>query len=465
MYNVNVTNIWRPIMPKDTYMNLVLDFLITHIGKNISRDELIKSIGISKPRLSEVLNSIRDEGYTIITPPRSGIVRLEAKEGEAVLPPIKDSVLRQWLILYILSICGAMTFRELIIKMMNIREHDSANPNLLKIGEVKAYDDSHLIEAIRKNKASEYLPECDINVASDFISITTLRKDLSTLRKQGLVDQTNGENIKYCLSINAPHFIPASDNSLYTFCQSFEENSTVISESQPVKQAFCKIKTLIGYDGAETPQSRFGRQNQISTDLLEHLDKFLLQPYKTNKLIMTYRYKDTMRNDVFSTALIFYSVETDAFYIIGKNYTKGTPDVIRLDTIESIDVSEELNDIFHTKEYFDIYNEMFATGFETNVHHVKVLFQDFGNTVERFKTLASNRSNSLINQIKDKPVGCIYDYIYEDDIRGLDDFARFLRSFGYSVLALEPLELKNKMIKSNNRRLEKYAALEINPNE
>lgn len=456
-------------MPSKNYKNLVIDFLTAHSSENVSRDELIKATGISKPRLSEILNSIRDDGYTIITPPRSGIVRLESNDNENILSTIKDSDIRQWLILYILSCYGAMTFRELIIKMMNAREHDSADSELLKNGEVSAYDDNNLIKSIRKNKASEYLSEDEIDVAADFISVTTLRKDLSALRKQGLVDMSNGERIKYSISSNAPYFIPASDDSLYDFCRTFEENSTTISESKPAQQAFVKIKTLIDYDGAETPQRRFGRQNQINTELLRKLDNFLIFPYKTNKLRITYHYRDTLREVLFSVALIFYSVETDAFYTIGENYTTCSPDTIRLDAIESIEVSDERNDIFNSKlnlaKYTEMYGEMFAAGFEAKRHHVKVMYQNFSNTDERFNALKANRPKAKIKPIKDKPDGCIYDFIYEDDLRGLDDFARFLRSFGYSVLALEPPELKEKMTSSFNRRLKKYAALEDNSNE
>ena len=47
-------------------------------------------------------------------------------------------------------------------------------------------------------------------------------------------------------------------------------------------------------------------------------------------------------------------------------------------------------------------------------------------------------------------------YIYEDDIRGLNDFARFLRKFGSSVYVREPEELRKTMVFSLNRTLEKY---------
>ena len=94
------------------------------------------------------------------------------------------------------------------------------------------------------------------------------------------------------------------------------------------------------------------------------------------------------------------------------------------------------------------------------MYHVKVLLQDFGNVVLRFKNLSSIRNKSSIRLIESPPDGCIYKYVYEDDIRGLDDFARFLRTFGLSVLVMEPPELKEKMKRTYNRVIEKYTEMD-----
>ena len=118
------------------------------------------------------------------------------------------------------------------------------------------------------------------------------------------------------------------------------------------------------------------------------------------------------------------------------------------------------NTIFHSEEYYRIYNEMFGPGYYPEMYHVKVLLQDFGNVVLRFKNLSSIRNKSSIRLIESPPDGCIYKYVYEDDIRGLDDFARFLRTFGLSVLVMEPPELKEKMKRTYNRVIEKYTEMD-----
>ena len=46
--------------------------------------------------------------------------------------------------------------------------------------------------------------------------------------------------------------------------------------------------------------------------------------------------------------------------------------------------------------------------------------------------------------------------IYEDTIRGLQDFAGYLRRFGRSVIVDEPADLKEKMIFSAQRTISRY---------
>ena len=49
----------------------------------------------------------------------------------------------------------------------------------------------------------------------------------------------------------------------------------------------------------------------------------------------------------------------------------------------------------------------------------------------------------------------------EDTIRGLNDFANYLRKFGYGCKVIEPKELKEKMIFSVKRALDRYNEIEL----
>lgn len=232
-------------MAKQDYKQIVLDYLLQHSDEDIERTTLIKDTGISKSRLSEVIHDIRNDGHLILTPPRSGMIRLESASNAVVIPSIKDSDLRKWLILFLLSYYGRLTFRELILRSLQIKEYGYINSEyLLNENSRKAYDDNHLIKSLRLNASNEFISEDEIDVASDIISVTTLRKDLTALRNQGIVRQHKGRQITYELTETAPYIIPISGDSLFRFCQEYEDNISSMSELVPIKQAYVPVKKI-----------------------------------------------------------------------------------------------------------------------------------------------------------------------------------------------------------------------------
>ena len=445
-------------MVKKDYKLTVLEYLLKHKNEDIERDVLISDTGISKSRLSEILKSIRDDGYTISSPPRSGLIRLEKKNEQLVLPSIKDVDIREWLIIFLLSQYGSLSFRDLIIKLLRVKEYDAEYS--LKIDDKKVYTDNHLIKSFKSFYLNQDMDDYSIDVATDFLSVTTLRKDLSSLRKRGLVRLKEGQKTTYELTSKAPFILYVSEDHLSEFCQKYEDHITSISGITPLKEVYDKIRTLISWDDMNTVQRRFGRQAQISQDQIDKFNKFVSHPYKTNRLTIHSFYDGKEKHETISVGLIFFCVETGSFYALCHNHSKGEIITIRLDYIDDISDNKEKNKIFHNDEYYKKYKEMFAAGYDQQVHHVKVLFKDFGNIKERFVNLTKIRSEASLRPIEEPPKDCIYEYIYEDNVRGLRDFARFLRSFGYSVLVMEPIELRDMMVNTYKRFLDKYNALE-----
>lgn len=443
-------------MPKKDYKIAVLAYLKANANKEISREDLITNTGISKSRLSEILNSIRDDGYTIKTPPRSGVIILELNNADSVLPVLKDSDWRQWTILFLLSRFGALTFREIILKSLQLKDYEFLDADyLLDTDEGSAYDDNHLIKSLREN-GNSYSEAEDVSVADDFLSVTGMRKDLNKLRDLELVEQVQGTQVKYALTTAAPYIIPISEDSLFEFCQKHESNQSTTSELVPVEIAYQKIKHIIDYEQYDFNQRRFGKINQISETQIAKFNDFISHPYSTNLLQLNSSYNGIERHNIFATGLLFYCVETSAFYALGYSYSHSRTEAVRIGWISSITNLIDKNDLFHSDEYYKIYDEMFSAGYDESPYQVKVLFQDFGNIYTRFSNLCNVRKNAAITVIENPPENCIYKYLYTDTIRGLSDFARFLRGFGYSVLAMEPPELKQMMINTYTRSLSFY---------
>lgn len=447
-------------MSKKDYKHLVLEYLKKNINKDVPRDELVDATGISKSRLSEILNSIKADGYTILTPPRSGLIRLIPTDKQVILPDIKDRDLRQWTILFLLSVFGPLTFRDIILKSLQMKDYGHFDLELLlKDKERKAYSDAQLIKALRKNSSTDTFEEEELRVAKDIISVTTLRKDLNALRQADLIRIREAKQVTYELTDKAPLIIPISEDSLYDFCQKYEDAASSMSELEPVKQAYSKIQNLICLDGSDYSQRKFGKINQISKNQIDSFNRFIAHPYKTNQLKITSELKNETTTCLYSVALLYYVVETGAFYALGRNQTEKSIHPIRIDYLKAIEDTSKKNTVFHHPDYYQIYNEMFAAGFDSKVSHVKVLIQDFSNVLSRFQNLHGVRKSSKLYYLDNPPEDCIYSYVYEDDIRGIYDFARFLRSFGSSVLALEPIELRDAMIYTYTHSRDAYMVL------
>lgn len=446
-------------MAKQNYKQQVLDYLLQHKKEDIKRETLIADMKISKSRLSEILHSIKDDGYTIIAPPRSGLLRLETNEEHAqlVLPPIRDCDLRQWLILFLLSKYGALTFRDFILKILSVKEYDAQYD--LRLNGKKVYDDHQLIKSIREAVTSDW-NDGPSSIAEEYLSITTLRKDLHTLRENGFVTLNQGETVMYDITESAPYILPVSENSLAEFCRQFEEYLTTTSELTPIEQIYKKIQNLISWDASTYDRHKFGKANQVSSEQISKFDEFIRHPYRTKRIQIHSSYNGMEHDDLISVGLLFYCVETSAFYALCQNHTKNRMESKRLDFMDTIMDTDEPNTIFHTKDVYRMYDEMFAAGFDARRYHVKILLQDYGNIKNRFQNLHSRRGNSILRAVENPPEDCPYAYVYEDDLRGLDDFARFLRSFGSSVLAVEPPELKEKMLHTYARSLAKYERLD-----
>ncbi len=440
---------------KTDHKTAVLDYLQRHRGENISRDVLIRAAKISRSRLTEILQSIRSDGYTLVTPPRSGIVRLESDGSQLLLTDVKDADIRCWLIIFLLSLCEKLSFTDLLMKLISMRDITLDQKRILsgKGPHDRSYDDHSLIKNIRSNASS---PDAPVNVAEDIVSVTALRKDLKLLRDRGLVVMSAGAHTEYRLSAGAPQLFSVSGDSLFEFCQKYSETVSSTSELIPLKQAYSRIRTIIDFTESGVNISRFGKINGITPEKIERFDSFARLPYKTKQLKIRTRARNAPDNETFAVGLIYYSVESANFYLLGRNRLSGRITTIRIDQIEGAEVTEEANNEFHAEEYYTVYDEMFASRYEWQAHKVKVLFSDFSNVPKRFADLHSVRHRSSIRLITDKPKDCPFTYVYEDTVRGLTDLARYLRSFGTAVLALEPPQLVEKMRFTFNRVIERY---------
>ena len=79
----------------------LIKYMQSHQGTDISRNTIIEQTKISKSRLSELIKELRKDGYSISTPNRSGIVRLDS--SNTIQKDISAKHVRQWILLFVLS--------------------------------------------------------------------------------------------------------------------------------------------------------------------------------------------------------------------------------------------------------------------------------------------------------------------------------------------------------------------------
>lgn len=195
--------------------------------------------------------------------------------------------------------------------------------------------------------------------------------------------------------------------------------------------------------------------------MLEEINQWMKKlsdsSYAEKLIRITYKTKaGQMLTILFQTGLVIYSVEKAKLYLLGKEYTEEPAltekynsiiDMSRISTIENTDFP---NDSYRSTTYQHIFSEMFSISLEEPLM-VKVRFDLEANVKRKIHYLKQHRSGASITYFPEEN-----QLEYQDTIRGLGDFANYLRQFGRSVHVIEPASLKDKMNFSIDRTLSRY---------
>jgi len=144
--------------------------------------------------------------------------------------------------------------------------------------------------------------------------------------------------------------------------------------------------------------------------------------------------------------ILVYSKDKQKTYLIGEAGAKRI--VIDVESIISIEETDLKNTIYRSDLYLEIAESMFEISSDDPVH-VKVRFADIPSIRTKLQRLCKNRKNALVYKSGDN-------LIYEDNMSGLNDFAHYLRRFGYGAEVLEPLYFREKMAESTRKLLKVY---------
>ncbi len=201
----------------------------------------------------------------------------------------------------------------------------------------------------------------------------------------------------------------------------------------------------------------YGKSHEMLEQISRWMKKLSDSNYTEKLIRVTYNTRSGQTLTVlFQTGMAVYSVEKARLYLLGKEYTSDPVpaekyhSVIDMSTIIRIEDTEFANTGYQSEEYRRTFCEMFSISLEEPVP-VTVRFDLEANVNRKIKYLSRQRSTASIRYFPEEN-----QLEYRDTIRGLSDFANYLRQFGRSVHVIAPAELKEKMSFSVNRTLARY---------
>ena len=162
--------------------------------------------------------------------------------------------------------------------------------------------------------------------------------------------------------------------------------------------------------------------------------------------------KADTENHKFAVGLVVYVSDKDRLYLIGKDEGSEESIILNTERIHKVTETNIKNEIYGSPEFIDIYNEMFSISVD-EPFELKVEFQNTFNIYEKIKRMSVVRPNAVISLKSNDEKTIVY---YEEKVRGVEDVARWLRSFGSSVKVIKPSILKDRMKTSINRALANY---------
>ena len=205
--------------------------------------------------------------------------------------------------------------------------------------------------------------------------------------------------------------------------------------------------------------NRINRNERVE----KQLNKLRDIPFERYAIRVAYRDMSLL----YKVGILVYIADKDELYMMGKYVDEnrtgdGAEDgietitevekTLKVERISDIQLTDIENDLYLSDYYMDLYEEMFSVSFEP-VEHVVIEFDIFSNVPKKMERLASTRRNAIIKYDHENKIG-----IYEDDVRGLADFSKYLRRYGRSVRVLAPDSLKEIMKQSVDRLEERYKA-------
>lgn len=281
-------------------------------------------------------------------------------------------------------------------------------------------------------------------------TFNTIRNDLKELLEEKLIKERNE---LYYVSSQAPLQLVLSEEDaehVFMLLENCAKGSVYEKVLNGIKK---KMTDSLFYEtkGADENYYVYKRKYEEANRIEGILNELNKYPFETKQLEIKYKGNSDSEVTIYmSVGNIVYSLEKDRVYLLG--HSKGKPMVIAYNQIKSIRATSESNQVFRNDFYKRLVNTMFGISVEEPVH-VKVEFDNRIYIREKINRILKNRPEATVSV-----EGNVF--IYEDNISGMHDFARYLRGYGSGCRVLQPKKLQNILKNGAQRTLEFYAQME-----
>ncbi len=291
------------------------------------------------------------------------------------------------------------------------------------------------------------------------IKYTEFNKQVDALIQAGEIQQftdgtlhPTGRSFPLFRSLNKDELI-----HLFKQIRTLPQTSPYHSQAQSIAGKLTPVMRTYHIEVA--PQSNYliyGRKHRVLDQINSQLESLSKTDYIEHQIRIQYKTrKNVLRTVLFQTGLILYSVEKTKLYLLGQSVDENRADqtfqdtIIDLGTIQEAADTDAPNNQYRSPYYCQVFDEMFGISLEDPVE-VLVHFDDVANIRRKLTHLTKQRTVATCTPIENQQLE------YRDTIRGLGDFASYLRQFGKNAHVISPDALKQKMNDSVIKTLQRY---------
>ncbi|GEM_PF-4514727 len=415
-------------------------------GEDCSKEGLMKRFGkngkpLSLRSLNSDIEALKKQGFSINSKKGVFMITEEAAAvNEAPAPAAED----------VFEHSGRKTLRDLYLLHLVQHRGDKAGIDQL-VADYTRHKDQDSIRISATNLGAE-LHE-STKAALSYTEKPEVLDSLDRLAQNGMLIR---EDETFTLTSAAPRRLSLTEDETLRLLQRIHFFGGAYSFSDELKSIADRL-SLAFYREVDSSAGEFrtvGFRRIRMPEFEKNMEKLRGIPFSTRSLRITYQSGDIERTFSFLTGLFFYAADKRRLYLIGKEPGKEYDTTLVCSRIVKITPEDAENPLFQNRYYRKMYDEMFSVSTEP-AEKVKVEFERVFNVEEKLNRLLRTRPCARITRKEDT-------ILYEDTIRGMTDFFKYLRGFGRSVRILEPASLRELALQSAERILERYTETEVN---